>query len=313
MAYSQPKPKDSLPINSKGLADLFADKNSSTKGKQSFELNPHVVPFVNDYLALESGEFEKMKTWAKPYFALFDNILAANAVPVQLKYLAVIESHLQSTLLSDKGALGPWQLMPEEAQRLGLAVRPGSDERTNYAKSTEAAAKLLKELYTQFNDWLLVVAAYNGGPGAVINAISKSGSNDFYKLEFYLPEETRNHVKKYIATHYYFEGGGGWTTLTADETKEKQMSLLHQNTDSSAFANTAVIAINGRYNSVVIAQTLMMDIHEFNQLNPFLDNELAEGNTYQLRLPETKIELFKAKKQQILQQSVQLFLSSVPR
>ncbi|WP_309480032.1 transglycosylase SLT domain-containing protein, partial [Brevibacillus agri] len=74
----------------------------------------------------------------------------------------------------------------------------------DYYKSTHVAAKLLKELYEQFGDWLLVVAAYNGGAGRVKNAIAKSGSRDFWKLQFLLPEETRTHVKKFIATHYVF-------------------------------------------------------------------------------------------------------------
>jgi membrane-bound lytic murein transglycosylase D len=98
--------------------------------------------------------------------------------------------------------------MPATAQILGLKTSHQNDERTNYYKSTIAAAKYLRDLYAEFNDWLLVLAAYNGGPKPVYNAIQKSGSKNFWILQNYLPAESRDHVKKFIATHYYFEGRG---------------------------------------------------------------------------------------------------------
>jgi membrane-bound lytic murein transglycosylase D len=99
-----------------------------------------------------------------------------------LKYLAVIESELKPTATSWVGAVGPWQLMPATARLLGLKVSHKVDERTNYQKSTHAAAIYLKDLYTEFGDWLLVIAAYNGGAGNVYSAIRKSGSRNFWKL-----------------------------------------------------------------------------------------------------------------------------------
>jgi len=134
-----------------------------------------------------------------------------------LKYLAVIESELNTTALSCVGAVGPWQLMPETAHDLGLKITPKYDERTSYYKSTKAAALYLKDLYGQFGDWLLVLAAYNSGPGPVIAAIRKSGSRNFWALQSYLPAETRGHVKRFIATEYFFEGHGSVATLTKAE------------------------------------------------------------------------------------------------
>ena len=122
--------------------------------------------------------------------------------------------------MSHVGARGPWQLMPATAQVLGLKTNHQNDERTNYYKSTIAAAKYLRDLYAQFNDWFLVLAAYNGGPRPVYNAIQKSGSRNFWVLQNYLPAESRDHVKKFIATHYYFEGRGSETTLTRAENLE---------------------------------------------------------------------------------------------
>jgi membrane-bound lytic murein transglycosylase D len=99
------------------------------------------------------------------------------------------------------------------------------DERTNYYKSTIAAARYLKDLYMEFDDWLLVLAAYNGGPGPVYKAMHESGSKNFWVLQNYLPSESRDHVKKFIATHYYFEGRGSETTLTRAENMNYKKTL----------------------------------------------------------------------------------------
>jgi membrane-bound lytic murein transglycosylase D len=277
-----------------------------------FELNPMVIPFVNDYLSKESFDLESMKKWGQPYFAIYDKILAASGLPVQLKYLSVIESSLQSKCPSSKGALGPWQLMPDEAKRFGLKMSDEYDERTSFKKSTEVAAKILKGLYSDLGDWLLVIAAYNAGEGRVKQAINKAGSNDFWELQNYLPEETRNHVKKYIATHYFFEGSGGWTTLTAKETLEKKQTLarMQQKLDSTiATGNIATLQIVGKYNATEVAKYLSMDIEEFNKLNPGFDKTLSNGEFYNIKLPIDKMQIFEDKRQIILQQSVQAMLS----
>jgi membrane-bound lytic murein transglycosylase D len=108
--------------------------------------------------------------------------------------------------------------MPSTARDLSLKIKGKYDERNNYCKSTVAAAKYLKDLYNQFGDWILVIAAYNSGPGKVLWAIKMSGSHNFWRLQGFLPAETRGHVKRYIATHYFFENCGGITTLTKTET-----------------------------------------------------------------------------------------------
>jgi membrane-bound lytic murein transglycosylase D len=192
------------------------------------ELHPQAVSFVKEYIREQGKELEKMKTWAKPYFDLYDTILSSFGIPKELKYLSVIESHLVPELVSWAGAAGPWQIMPDEAKRFGLRTSGSIDERMDFSKSTVAAALLLKELYGKFGDWLLVVAAYNGGAGSVRKAIRKSGSRDFWALQYYLPEETRNHVKKFIATHYVFKGSGGPVTMTAAEREAKKIELSLQ-------------------------------------------------------------------------------------
>ena len=95
---------------------------------------------------------------------------------------------------------------------------------SDYIKSTNAACKILKELYNTYGDWLLVIAAYNAGAGSVNRAIAKAHSKNFWDIQYYLPLETRNHVKKFIATHYFFEGDGSIATVTGNEAKNDMLT-----------------------------------------------------------------------------------------
>lgn len=170
--------------------------------------NKQGMTFVHNYIRNNDACLVHVKGRSEGPFAIIDSVLKHYGLPLQLKYLAVIESELKPSALSRVGARGPWQLMPRTAHVLGLTVNRKSDERENYYKSTRAAAKYLRDLHRQFGDWLLVLAAYNGGPAPVYRAIRKAHSRNFWALEKYLPAESRGHVKKFIATTYYFEGDG---------------------------------------------------------------------------------------------------------
>ena len=163
------------------------------------------MKFVNHYIKHNDDDLLLIKKRSEGPFTIIDSVLNRYGLPLQLKYLAVIESELKPSALSRVGARGPWQLMPGTAHELGLKVNHRSDERTNYYKSTRAAAKYLKDLHREFGDWLLVLAAYNGGPLPVYRAIHRAHSRNFWTLQPYLPAESRMHVKRFIATAYYFE------------------------------------------------------------------------------------------------------------
>ncbi|MFI5153539.1 MAG: lytic transglycosylase domain-containing protein [Chitinophagales bacterium] len=180
-------------------------------------LNRKGLAFVKKYIKNSSECLSVVRKRSSVPFNIIDSVFNRYGLPVELKYLAVIESELKPSALSQVGARGPWQLMPGTAQILGLKINRRTDERTDYYKSTIAAARYLKDLYALFDDWLLVLAAYNGGPKPVYTAIQKSGSKNFWILQDYLPSESQDHVKKFIATHYYFEGRGSVTTLTRAE------------------------------------------------------------------------------------------------
>jgi membrane-bound lytic murein transglycosylase D len=162
--------------------------------------------FVKHYIKNNDECLLIVKRRSEVPFSIIDSVFTRYGLPLELKYLAVIESELKTSAVSRVGAKGPWQLMPGTAQELGLKVNRHSDERVNYYKSTRAAAKYLRDLHREFGDWLLVLAAYNGGPLPVIRAIHKSHSRNFWTLQRYLPAESRDHVKKFIATAWYFEG-----------------------------------------------------------------------------------------------------------
>ena len=281
--------------------------SSSNKTSVNFEMNAEEKFFADDYIKHHTDYFNNMKVWGRPYFDLYDRILTSYGIPVQLKYLSVIESSLKCTAVSWAGAVGPWQIMSDAAQEHGLRTNYYVDDRYDYIKSTNAACKILKELYSTYGDWLLVVAAYNAGSGTVNRAIQKAHSKDFWNLQYYLPLETRNHVKKFIATHYFFEGDGSIATVTGTEIKPD--NSFKNDTYLQTAANCTTVNVYGKYNSVVIANTLMMDISMFNQLNPDMDNTLAKGDVYPMRIPSDKLQLFQAKKIEILKQSVELLLS----
>ncbi|HLY71964.1 MAG TPA: lytic transglycosylase domain-containing protein [Puia sp.] len=306
--------EDSLKAVNNGFGDLFV--SNFMVGESGAKLNPRAISFVQDYMERNSKDLEGMRTWGKPYFNTIDGVLTKYGLPCELKYLAVIESELKSSAKSWAGAVGPWQLMPATARLLGLMVTRRYDERRNYNKSTVAAAKYLRSLYSEFGDWLLVIAAYNGGDGNVLRAIKRSGSQDFWKLQYYLPAESRNHVKKFIATHYIFEGQGGVTTLTKNEALEQlsgsSMFVFHRNLSKEEIGNSATISISGKYYSSIISRYVLMDSIEFNRYNPDFDKIMASANnTYDLTLPADKMQLFLSDKYEILNESVQLILNGV--
>ena len=300
-----------------GFKNLFAKYNYNPALPYSAQVNPNAESYMQDYLNAHSKGLLQMKSWGQPYFNLIDNILSQYGLPKELKYLAVIESNLSTRATSWVGAGGPWQFMPYTARDYGLVVNNVLDERRDYYKSTHAAARYLLTLYSQMHDWLLVIAAYNGGPGRVYSAIKKSGSRNFWSLQYNLPTESRNHVKKFIATHYIMEGTGGATTTSNISGNYdlrggvNSFDIKPNLTDEEKeFATTQ--SITGKFNSLVISKNLSMDIVSFNRYNPDFDNMMSINGNYDLRLPADKMQLFLANKYVILNECVQLLLGDNP-
>jgi membrane-bound lytic murein transglycosylase D len=209
--------------NSSSLLDELFNSEMSNAPKAT--LNAKAASFVKNYLKDNREDLQLAEKRSSKCFNIIASIFSQYGLPTELKYLAVIESKLNPKATSHAGAAGLWQLMPSTARLLGLKVGSKVDERRHLYKSTVAAAKYLKTLYNIYGDWLLVLAAYNGGPGNVNKAIKKSGSRNFWVLQNFLPGESRAHVKRYIGTHYYFEQQGGETTHTPGEWEEYQQAI----------------------------------------------------------------------------------------
>ncbi len=297
-----------------GFKNLFNKFKYNPTLPYSSQINPHAELYMQDYLKNHSHYLVKMKSWGVPYFNLIDNILSKYGLPTELKYLAVIESNLSTSATSWVGAGGPWQFMPYTARDYGLKVDKLNDERRDYFKSTHAAARYLLSLYNQLHDWLLVIAAYNGGPSRVFSAIKKSGSSNFWQLQYFLPEESRNHVKKFIATHYIMEnpsinnakGTGFFKPLGADNGTPDNNPLLPEEMMKNADKQT----VSGKYNGAIIAKNLNMPLTEFNQYNPGFDERLGRNGQYDMILPQEKMQLFLSIRYQILNECVQALLGN---
>jgi membrane-bound lytic murein transglycosylase D len=294
--------------------DVEAVIQNQAIAANAIRLNPRAKTFVADYTTKNRKDVMGIKDKGRAYLNMIDNIFTQHGLPTELKYLAIIESRLNSRAVSHVGAVGPWQFMAGTARDYGLVVNAKRDERKDYFKSTHAAARYLTYLYNEFGDWLLVLAAYNGGPGYVYNAIKKSKSRNFWDLQYYLPAESRNHVKRFISTHYILEGQGSITTLTKAEATEQIGSLagylLNRSLTAQELNDARTTTISGKYRAVVIAKYVNMDAEDFSRYNPKFDKVMdSDQNTYELKLPAENMEKFIANKYPILKESVQLLLN----
>ncbi|MEO8112327.1 MAG: lytic transglycosylase domain-containing protein, partial [Ginsengibacter sp.] len=247
-----------------GFKNLFKNYTYNPTIPYSAQVNPYAENYMQDYLKAHGKYLQHLKATSMSYFNFIDGILSQYGLPKELKYLAVIESDLKTNALSIAGARGPWQFMSYTAKDYGLQVNQWVDDRTDYFKSTNAAAKYLLSLYKDLKDWLLVIAAYNGGPGRVYSAIKKSGSRNFWDLQYYLPEESRNHVKKFIATHYIMETGNAGNNLQGAnfdyQNLKEGSSLLNPDITAEEDSTSNELTVSGRYKAAVIAKNLEMDI-----------------------------------------------------
>lgn len=165
--------------------------------------NEVVRKFIDMYATRLRQKIAFMLSANNFYMPIFEEALDLHDLPLELKYLPVIESALNPMATSRQGAVGLWQFMLATGKIYGLQVTSLIDERRDPIKSTRAAARYLKDLYDIYHDWNLVLAAYNCGPGTINKAIRRSGGEkDFWKLYNYLPQETRGYVPAFIAANY---------------------------------------------------------------------------------------------------------------
>jgi len=158
---------------------------------------------IHVYTERKVDRFRVMLGLQEYYFPMIEDIFDSYGLPVELKYMAVIESALNPNAVSRVGATGLWQFMYSTGRMCGLTINSVVDERRDPVRATHAAAKYLKDLYGIYNDWILVIAAYNCGPGNVNKAIRRSGNRkDYWEIYYRLPRETRGYIPAYVAATY---------------------------------------------------------------------------------------------------------------
>ncbi|MDR2628245.1 MAG: transglycosylase SLT domain-containing protein [Dysgonamonadaceae bacterium] len=214
------------------------------------------------------------------YFPSIEQILDENGLPLELKYLVIVESALNPTALSRVGASGLWQFMLPTGKIYGLEINSLVDERRDPIKSTHAACRYLKDMYALYGDWNLVIAAYNCGPGNVNKAIRRAkGQKDYWAIYNYLPKETRSYVPLFIGATYVMNYYREHNICPVSTTMPLSTDTIH---------------VNRLLHLDQVAQVLKMDIEQLRALNPEFKKDIIPGNykPYALRLPTPQIYAF---------------------
>ncbi|NIG51882.1 lytic transglycosylase domain-containing protein [Chitinophaga sp. Cy-1792] len=316
-------PKDTVRATPTSIAVKKAAQslpNNIRSPKVYEQINNNLVAgYVNNYATRYSQHLAIMIEKGQPYFAMVEKIFREHGIPEEMKYLAVIESSFNTNARSRVGAVGAWQFMAGTARIFGLSVGKKVDERKDFYKSTLAAAQYLNQLYDQFGDWLLVVAAYNCGAGGVQRAMKASGREDFWGMQYFLPAESRNHVYKFIATGYILDRFNNFFGVSMDDNKAVVTNATEVAAPVAAVArgpltedeifSSVEVNVTGKYRLEAIAKGLDMDAAALDRLNPGFAKAMASpANAYDLRIPKDKMKQFLADKEEILKESVQMTL-----
>ena len=242
--------------------------------------NERVRELIDFYANKRRNQVERMLGLSQYYFPIFEQELAAQDLPLELKYLPVIESALIPNAVSRAGAAGLWQFMPATGQIYDLEVTSLVDERRDPYKSARAGATFLKDLYNMFGDWHLAIAAYNCGPGNVNKAIRRAGGKrSFWEIYDYLPRETRGYVPAFIAANYIM-------------TYYKEHNLCPVTVSLPKYSDT--IIVREKLNLSKIAETLNMNPEELKNMNPKLLTDVVPGHIkpQTLYFPDNYASLF---------------------
>ena len=225
--------------------------------------NEHVQNYIDIYVFKRKDQIGKMLGLSKYYFPIFERSLREVGIPDEIKFLTVIESALNPHAVSRSGAVGPWQFMYTTAKGYGLVMDGYVDERKDPVQASRAAAVYLKDAYNRLGDWLLAIAAFNCGTGAVTRAIERSGGEpDFWKVRPFLPRETQNYVPAFIATVYamnYYQ----------------KHDITPQEAGFSIF--TDIIDVNRMVSFASIAKAADIDLNELRTLNPSYKKQIVNG------------------------------------
>lgn len=269
----------SQPLNA--TDEVYIKRLSALPTTIEMPYNQIVRSYINMYTQRKRELVEAMLGMSLYYMPIFEQALERHGVPLELRYLPVIESALNPDAVSKAGATGLWQFMLPTARGLGMEISTLVDERRDPHVSSEAAAVYLKQLYNMYGDWSLAIAAYNCGPGNVNKALRRAGiedkkDKDFWSIYYFLPQETRGYVPAFIAANYV-------------------MTYYNLHGISPALAKRPIITdsvhVSKRVNFNQISQVLNIPVEEIRVLNPQYRHDIIPGDIrpYSLVLPSMQV------------------------
>lgn len=269
--------KDINPVFEK---EVYIERLGRIPTVMEMPYNDVVQKFIDRYSGRLRHSVSYMLGASNFYIPIFEEALETYGLPLELKYLPIIESALNPTAVSRVGATGLWQFMLATGKQYGLNVNSLVDERRDPVKSSYAAAHYLSDLYKIFGDWNLVIAAYNCGPEQINKAIHRSnGERDYWQIYPYLPKETRGYVPAFIAANYIM-------TYYCEHNICPMTTRLPAKTDT--------VLVNRNVHLEQIAEVCNIDIEQLRALNPAYRRDIVPGATEPsaVRLPQTEVGKF---------------------
>ena len=264
--------------------ELLKERLAAMDAKSPFniEYNPGLENIIKSFLKNRKKSFGRLMAISEYYFPMFEEALAKQNVPLEIKYLAVVESALNPKAVSRMGATGLWQFMYQTGKQYNLNIDSYVDERSDPVKSSDAAAQYMTNMYAIFGDWDLVLASYNSGPGNVAKAIRRSGGQqNYWNIRKNLPRETQGYVPAFLATMYIYE------YHNEHGIKPDRAIVKHFATDT--------IRIKKQMSFKQISDLLDVPIAQLQLLNPSYKLNVIpfyQDQSHYLRLPQEKIAVF---------------------
>jgi membrane-bound lytic murein transglycosylase D len=271
--------------------ELLKQRLAAMDAKSPFniEYNPGLENIIKSFLKNRKKSFGRLMAISEYYFPMFEEALAKQNIPLEIKYLAIVESALNPKAVSRMGATGLWQFMYHTGKQYNLKIDSYVDERSDPLKSSEAAANYMATMYGIFGDWDLVLASYNSGPGNVSKAIRRSGGQqNYWNIRKHLPKETQGYVPAFLATMYIYE-------------YHKEHGIKADRAIVQHFA-TDTILIKKQMSFKQISDLLDVPVAELQLLNPSYKMNVVPfyGDMHHfLRLPKDKISVFASNEDKI--------------
>ncbi len=264
-------------------------KKMDEKSPFNIEYNVGLENVIKSFLKNRKKSFERLMGVSQYYFPIFEESLAAQNIPLEIKYLAVVESALNPRAVSRVGATGLWQFMYQTGKQYNLDINSYVDDRNDPVKSSKAATQYMTNMYKIFGDWDLVLASYNSGPGNVAKAIRRSGGQqNYWNIRKNLPKETQGYLPAFLATMYIFE-------------YHKEHGIVPNKPIANHFA-TDTVMIKSAMTFKQISDLLDVPVAELQFLNPSYKREVVpyiSGEKHFLRLPISRVAVFTSNEDKI--------------